>query len=310
MLGREVSVPRTSRLWLFGLVGIAACDGAIGDGFMAAETGDATADATDVADSRDVPDSRDVADAGANAIDVGDEPMAREADSASDAAAGCLPERVTELGIASTPRADENLELLTLRVFRGDILAAQPLYDHIVRDMAAVRERRPDLASISFFPAHDGRTIVLTVSPATADRMESGAYDAWDCLNTTFGAKKPFEYLRAPNGGLVFVFIKLKGIYGIDALAPYYERLPDVRVANADGFGGDGPTICVTPAPPVWHYVLDAASGDCLSGCTHHSYTHFIAEGGSAWQLEEWSGSSGAVAPSWVDYYASPAVCR
>jgi hypothetical protein len=149
------------------------------------------------------------------------------------------------------------------------------------------------------------------VNVDTGDRMQSGAYVHWDCLNTTFGAVAPFEYIRIGSAEHVFVFFKLKGIYAVDLLAREYGRLPDIAMASGNNIGGDGPTICVTPGTDTWQFVFDAASGDCPAGCIDHFYTHFTTRAdGTTAQLEEWNGTIGMPVPSWVATYASRDVCH
>jgi hypothetical protein len=223
----------------------------------------------------------------------------------------CLTGLVTTMELASTPRADTNLELLALRLSPGRVVADQAIYDRVVRDVSAIRTQRPDLATISYFPAYDGKTIDLTVDVDTAERMKSGTYTPWNCLNTRLGAVMPFEYTRIGNADNEFVFAGVKGIYAIDVVAPEYGRLPGVTNTDDDNVGGDGPTICVTSGPDTWHYVFDAASGDCPAGCIDHAYSHFTTDTvGTVIQLEEWSSTSSGSAPAWVAQFASRTVCR
>jgi hypothetical protein len=223
----------------------------------------------------------------------------------------CLTGLVTATELASTPRADTNLELLALKLSEGRVVADQTVYDRLVRDVGAIRAQRPDLATISYFPSSDGKTIPLTVDVDTAERMKSGSYAPWECLNALFGAVMPFEYIRIGNADDEFVIVKLKGLYAMDILAPEYGRLPGVISADKSSSGGDGPTICVTPGADTWHYVTDAASGDCPAGCIDHAYSHFTTNTvGAVMQLEEWSSTGGGAAPAWVAQYASLAACR
>jgi hypothetical protein len=228
-----------------------------------------------------------------------------------DAPDNCLTGLVTTMELASTPRADTNLELLALRLSRGRVVADQTIYDRVVRDVGSIRAQRPDLATISYFPTYDGKTVDLTVDVDTAERMKSGTYTPWNCLNTRLGAVMPFEYIRIGNADNEFVFVGVKGIYAVDILAPEYGRLPGVTNTDGDNVDGDGPTICVTSGPDTWHYVFDAASGDCPAGCIDHAYSHFTTSTvGTVVQLETWSSASGGSAPAWVSQYASRTVCR
>ena len=101
-----------------------------------------------------------------------------------------------------------------------------------------------------------------------------------------------------------FVVITLRGIYRLDIVGKQYERLEGIERAEPNSGGGGGPTICLTPAADVWHYVFDDASGDCPGGCTEHAYKHFtVDEAGSVQSL-------GVPSASEVEQYASRAACR
>lgn len=226
-------------------------------------------------------------------------------------AGGCMPGLATASELASTPRANVNLELLALKLSSGRIVADDAIYQRVVRDVGAIRAINAELAAIQFFAWSDGRSIDLTVPVDTSEQMKRGDYHAWDCLNATYGAGMPFEYIRIGADSEVFVSFKVKGIYAVDLLAAEYARLPSIMHAEGGGGGGDGPTICVTPGDNTWHYVFDAAGGDCPAGCTTHAYSHFTTDGaGSLMVLETWSGESGMPAPAWVGQYVSRAVCH
>ena len=275
-------------VWLLNALGTAACGG----GALVPD-GAANADASG---------SPEVSAADTN------EMTAHDGGAAPDS---CLMGLVTATELASTPRADTNLELLALRLSPGRVVADQAVYDRLVRDVGAIRAQRADLATIRYVSASDGMTIPMTVDLDTAARMMNGTYAPWDCMNARLGAAMPFEFTRIGDADHVFVFVKLKGIYATDVLAPEYARLPGVIGADKTNLGGDGPTICVTSGADLWHYVLDAASGDCLAGCIDHDYSHFTTDvAGAVTQLESWSSTSGGAAPAWVTQFASRAACR
>jgi hypothetical protein len=232
--------------------------------------------------------------------------------SANDASPGCMP-TATPSELASTPRTDINLELLALRLSSGRIVADQAIYDRVVRDVGAIRAGQPAVATIGFQAWTDGKGIDLSAPFATSEQMKQGEYHAWDCLNAAYGASMPFEFIKIGNAMDTFVFIKLKGIYAVDLVAKEYGRLPGVTHAEASQIGGDGPTICVSSGPSTWHYVFDAAGGDCPAGCTEHHDWHFTTEAdGAVKVLEEWNSQDGTPAPTWVAQYASrsSAVCH
>ncbi|MEO8900445.1 MAG: hypothetical protein ABI627_02875 [Polyangiaceae bacterium] len=206
--------------------------------------------------------------------------------------------------IAATPRADINLELLALQLSPGHFIADPSIYDRVVRDVTAIRVADPAIADIGFFASTDGRGIYLDIDDDTFAEMQQGTYHAWDCLNETYGKtglNLGTPNPQFPNSGT----ITLKGIYDIPQLVPLYAELKGIKSAgqNYDGIG-DGPTICVTPSPTVWHYVFDRAGGDCPAGCTTHEYHHFSTS--LAGDIE----SLGDLQPSEVDTYASLKACR
>jgi len=171
----------------------------------------------------------------------------------------------------STPRNDTNIELLALK-FSDQEVADQSVYDRLVRDIAAIREQNASVATITYFSPNDGKSLLLTVDSGTASAIDNGSYHEWDCLNDAYGATS-FNVLR--SGETAFAEVILKGIYRLDTVAKNYARLKGIKSAVPASGGGDGPTICLTRANDVWHYIFDDASGDCFVGCTKHIYTRF-----------------------------------
>jgi hypothetical protein len=221
----------------------------------------------------------------------------------------CPSDLPSQTELAATPRADENLELLALKLTPGKIIANQATYDRVIRDVETIRAQQPELKGIRFYPAGDGRTLMLAVSAETLSEMQRGDYHSWDCLNATYYAKEPFTY--STGGAPASVTLELRGIYAIALLAADYARLPGVMSATPGVGGGDGPTICVTPTSDTWHYVFDAASGDCPGGCIDHAYSYFTTEpAGDVKAVDTWSTQAGLPAPAWVATYASRSVCR
>jgi hypothetical protein len=172
--------------------------------------------------------------------------------------------------LATTPRADENLELLSLAL-RPGLTADAALYERVVRDVGLIRALEPAVAHINyFFGRSDGRGVLLDTQPATNDEMASGSYHAWDCINAYFGLRGTRVYT-----GIDFAFVELKGIYGMDEVVPLYAALPGVLGVEPNGLAGDGPTICATEEGDTIHWVFVDASGDCFAGCYEHAYYYF-----------------------------------
>ncbi len=214
----------------------------------------------------------------------------------------CPPGLPSAAEIAATPRADENLELLALRL-SGGIVADQATYDRIVRDVSAVRAQDERVATIAYFPQSDGKSIGLSPDQQTDEAMRSGQYQGWNCLNQAYvvtdthfdDANPPFD---------ANVYLELKGIYDISKVVMQYGQLPGVKAFNSGPGGGDGPTICVTRESDIWHYVFDQAGGDCPAGCTEHTYYHFSTNvAGSVTTL-------GQIPADTDSKYTSPEACR
>jgi hypothetical protein len=228
-----------------------------------------------------------------------------------NAGADCPPALASEAELASTPRANANLELLALKLSPGKVVADEATYQRVVRDVAAIRAKDPSLAKISFFAHDDGQTIGLVVPVETAAQMEAGTYHAWDCLNATYSAMLPVEVIRIGSSATAFVYFELRGLYATKLLAAEYAKLPGITSAEGATFGGDGPTICATAGPSTWHYVFDDASGDCPAGCIDHVLRHFATEpAGAVTELGRWSTQDGSPRPSWATELASPDRCH
>jgi hypothetical protein len=297
---------RAFALLLLGSGWASACGGsplsASADGAAAADG----ATAADVAAPADVVAPADVAASDATTSDG----SPTDGDG-REAAAACPPALASASELASTPRADVNLELVALKLSPGKIVADEATYRRVVRDVGAIRGKYPEVATISFFPIRDGRSINFVLPVATAEQMQAGTYHAWDCLNDTYGAVLPFEFHRIGNAADVIAFGKLKGIYAMDLLAAEYARLPGITSTGSIAVGGDGSTICVTSGPSTWHYVFDDASGDCPAGCIDHSFRHFTTDtDGAVTALEAWSTQSGTPRPAWVTQLVTNATCH
>ncbi len=214
----------------------------------------------------------------------------------------CPPGLPSAKEIASTPRADENLELLALRL-SGGIIADQATYDRVVRDVTAVRARDPHVAAIGYFARGDGKSIGLNPNSATYQVMRSGQYQGWDCLNQTYVVTHKV-LVDATLSNEASVFLTLKGIYDISAVVMQYGALPGIKAFDSGAVGGDGPTLCVTREGDLWHYVFDQAGGDCPAGCTEQVYYHYTTTGAGAVT------SYGEIPANADSKYTSPEACR
>jgi len=220
----------------------------------------------------------------------------------SAGAAMCPPGLPSATEIASTPRADQNLELLALRV-SGGIIADQAIYDRVERDVGTIRALEPRVGGIQYFPRSDGKSMELTPDAPIYSAMRAGQYRDWDCLNQTYVVSNT-QFLDASPPFQSNVLLTLKGIYDIEAVTAQYGALAGVKAEYGGPSGGDGPTICLTRESDLWHYVFDQAGGDCPAGCTEHTYYHFSTTAAGA------VASLGEIPQDMASPYTSAEACR
>jgi hypothetical protein len=198
--------------------------------------------------------------------------------------------------LARTPRADTNLELLALTLDVGQLTATQATYERVVADIGALRALAPSLASVSFWPPHDGHTLLLTFGSEATEALSQGTYTAWDCL---------LDAYRAEIGPVVDIFptyaptLYLDGIFDMPRLAELFAQLPDVSVEiNATG---ERRTLCATRSAEHHEYVVDRTNGRCdATGACSGSARHFASDApGQLTVLESWTASADAPAPDW-----------
>ena len=200
-----------------------------------------------------------------------------------------------EPDLAATPRADENLELLALSV-SGTAVASQDIYDRVVHDVSAIPGSKPEVQGIEYFPRNDGRSLILEVDAPTAESVRAGGYHDWDQLNTRwrFVEKKELSDSR-------FLELRFRGIYDMATVAKEYAVLSGVRVAEPNGNGGDGSTICLTIEGSKYRYVFDRAGGDCPAGCTiHHEFGFSTDAAASVTPEAEWDSSAPSPMPDFI----------
>jgi hypothetical protein len=181
------------------------------------------------------------------------------------ASAACPPGSPTPQETAATPRADLAIEQLAIVVSKGKIVADQAIYDRLARDIPALKSKNPTLAKYSYEAPYGGKSLIMTVTTPTLQKMRNGTYEPWVCPNRLYGALEDKFDLSASIASLIVLYFK--GIYNEDLLAAQYAQLPGVTMASPNyvsSINGPGPTICATPAGETWHYVF---VGDV--------YTHF-----------------------------------
>jgi hypothetical protein len=206
----------------------------------------------------------------------------------------CVMPLGTAAEIAATPRADESLEMLALRVDSGRVTASEETYARVGADIAAIRGAQPELADIGHFPRDDGKALLLALDDLTALSFAKHEYTAWDCLNDFYG----LESLEPVSAS--YALLTLKGNYDLELLAGLYLQLPGIRGASANQSGGNGPTICARRAGSNVEYVFDRASGDCLAGCIDHDAHAFLSTApGVIEAMGAWNSQASETPPDW-----------
>jgi hypothetical protein len=205
----------------------------------------------------------------------------------------CVMPLGTAAEIAATPRADENLEMLALRLDAGHVTASDETYARVVADVTAIRNARPELADVGYFPRSDGKALLVEPNDLTMQSITAKQYTAWDCLNDFYG----LESLEVVAG---WVVLKLKGNYDLELLAGLYESLPGIRSAQPNLGGGDSSTICARRDGSKLEYVVDRAGGDCPAGCNTHDAHAFVSTApGMVEAVGDWNSETSETWPDW-----------
>ena len=201
--------------------------------------------------------------------------------------------------IASTPREYPGFELLALHLDQDAVAATTATYDRLVADILAIHASDPSLAPIGYFARRSATELVLTPDTQTAERIKTGKYSAWDCLNDFYGLKS-MRVLEYKHPISTFVILTLKGNYNMSLVAGAYRMLPGIVQAEPEGFGGDTSTICAQRSGTNFEYVLHYATGDCQAGCSIHDAHHFVStSAGSIETRETWDSTTDERVPEW-----------
>jgi hypothetical protein len=147
---------------------------------------------------------------------------------ATCAAAGCGQGTADE--IAATPRPDQELERLA--IFMGPTITARDdFYQRVVAEVGQIRAQHAELAEVVFHPRSATNTILATYGAETAARIESGAYDEWDCLNAWYRATP--QILAAID----VTILRFAGNFKPELLVADYAALPGLEHVEEDAIG-------------------------------------------------------------------------
>jgi hypothetical protein len=201
---------------------------------------------------------------------------------------------------ALTPRADQNLERLALRLDGDTLTARQTTYERVVEDVAAIRGAHPELAGIGYVGPTDSRRLLLSLNDVGALSLQAGEYSAWDCLNAAYGVQ---SVTTGPTDASTLVEIELGGIYDLARIELQYASLPEVIGARAAPSNPSATSeICATRSGDRYDYVIDRTSGECPGLCYHEAH-HFVSD--AAGQVTEdgvWRSHQGEPHPDWFRY--------
>ena len=190
-------------------------------------------------------------------------------------AASCPDEPVSAAQIASTPRADADLEMLALMMKPGYV-ADGSVYDRVVRDVGAIRAENAAVADLHVREPYPQKLRIFA-DRATALSMQAGAYHAWDCHDAFWRATDQHDYSFATDGSAGSTTLAFVGFYAIDRVARLYKNLPGVFQVQVSSMVGDGPTLFGWIDGDTFHYAFDQAGGDCPAGCTTHHVWHYTS---------------------------------
>ena len=202
------------------------------------------------------------------------------------------------LDLSATPRPDENLELLALRV-SGAVVAPQDVYDRVVRDVTAIRATHPELQGIVYSPPDDGKSLLLIAHGPAADTARALFQDLYA------------RWRLAESRGLMqlspdsqMVLLRFRGNYDMTAVAKEFSALPGVSSAGPDWIItlGRAPTICLTRDRSWYRYVFDLGGGGCDSCAGHQLGFSADASGAIAFEVD-WDPLASVPVPEFIERY-------
>ena len=244
----------------------------------------------------DPPADDDIAD-----DDIADDDIADD-DIAEDPCAG-YESLATPEQLASTPRADHDLELLVLCMSQ-QFIAPQEDYDRVVADVTAIRAMDGRVSHITPRLWTDGKTLSIHADDAaTFEAMQDGSYEPWQCLHEAY----EFQSIE-PDYGCCGLLVSLEGIYDTRQLEDEYRAMTGIVSAmrwNTNYFEDtDGPTIRGAIEGDTYHYIFRDAWDDCPAGCLQGTeYYYRTEEPGEATLVDTFTWSWEYGAPSYPDWH-------
>jgi len=210
----------------------------------------------------------------------------------------------TNSEILATPREDYSLEMLAISM-TDTITAPQDVYDRLTKDVPAMQdvlENKMDGSvmnyegsKINHIPLRSGRTLTIGADTNTIQRMKNGTFSEWECLASWY----KLEHIRVLFGSLVIA--TFHGAYNFKKISEEFKNLPGVTFVEPDGMLGGGSSVRGKIEGDTWHFVFEAAWGDCPSGCIFSHFFYLTTKPGAD-PIFVGSGTPGK-RPEWMKYW-------
>ena len=210
----------------------------------------------------------------------------------------------TNSEILATPREDYSLEMLAISM-TDTITAPQAVYDRLTKDVPAMQdvlENKMDSSvmnyegsKINHIPLRSGRTLIIGSDTNTIQRMKNGTFSEWECLASWYKLEHLEEYFG------VIVIATFNGVYNLKKISEEFKNLPGVRYVEFNSRLGGGSSVRGKMEGETWHFVFEAAWGDCPAGCIYsHFYYLTTKPGAGPIFVEEWVKGG---RPEWMKYW-------
>jgi len=115
-------------------------------------------------------------------------------------------------------------------------IAPECIYKRVASEVQTIRrehleDRDPDLKFMKSTPSHAGQGFIMHVDSETADAIENGTYEAWDCLNEHY-EKTMHDVVRPESVPGANVAVVFEGTYVIPRAMKAYADLPGLIERN------------------------------------------------------------------------------
>jgi len=186
--------------------------------------------------------------------------------------------------------AREHPALEVMALEHADTMTAPDcLYRRLERDVTAIGERFEGGLTPKYAASHDGRSLRLNVDRETAQAIENGTHEAFDCLQAHYGEART-EVEQTEEGGGVLLFFD--SVRDMERVARSYRDLSGV--VERDGSAIEFPNIdlnddfgvrtsqrqlndiCLNVDGNTHEYLVDQRWGDCVGGGCRQGRTRYF----------------------------------